>query len=201
MDYASVRVRPVPWVGSCGATANILLVHDPRGLADAPKRRSKGGMGLGVERRIALIGVRFLARNDRICDHAAHLRGTLAALETFADRGAALHAFRNSPPSLVKGMIAAERMCFVALLVSGIIRSTGYGPTRDPLSMPAGQLHWLSQSATRVPRPRKPAFSSSFFPLVSCRRPVGVVPGWILSGYPTEMKPTFGICRVYTLLI
>src|ERR1017187_6973809 len=64
MDYASVRVRPVPWVGSCGATANILLVHDPRGLADAPKRRSKGGMGLGVERRIALIGVRFLARNE-----------------------------------------------------------------------------------------------------------------------------------------
>src|ERR1039458_3099601 len=125
MNYFSVRVRPVPWLGSCRATAYILLVHDPRGLTHAGKRGSISAMGLGVERRIALIGVRFLALNDSTCDHAMRLHRTLAALETFADRGAALHAFRNSQPGLVKRMIAAERICSVALFVSGIIDRLG----------------------------------------------------------------------------
>src|ERR1039458_3874998 len=121
MNYFSVRVRPVPWLGSCRATAYILLVHDPRGLTHAGKRGSISAMGFGVERRIALIGVRFLALNDSTCDYAMCLHRTLAALETFADRGAALHALRKSQPGLVIGMIAAERICFIALLVSGII--------------------------------------------------------------------------------
>src|ERR1039457_7694847 len=82
-------------------------------------------MGLGVERRIALIGVRFLARDDRTRGHATRLLRTLAALETVADRGAALHAFRNSQPGLVKRMIAAERICSVALIASGIIDRLG----------------------------------------------------------------------------
>src|ERR1017187_84157 len=121
MDYASVRVCLVPWLGSRWTTAYILSVHDHRRLTNTGQRRSISGVALGVGRGIALVGRRSLALNDSTCDHAMHFEGILAALQAFADRGAALHAFSKSLSRLVKGMIAAERICYIALLVSWII--------------------------------------------------------------------------------
>src|ERR1039458_5525588 len=88
MDYASVRVCLVPWLGSRWTTAYILSVHDHRRLTNTGQRRSISGVALGVGRGIALVGRRSLALNDSTCDHAMHFKGILAALQAFADRGA-----------------------------------------------------------------------------------------------------------------
>src|ERR1035438_923633 len=125
MDYSSVRIYPVPRLGSRWATACILLVHDHRALSLAGKRRGIGCVALGVDRCIALGSGRSLGLNNSTCDHTAHLGGKLAALKGLADRGAAFHVFGASLHGLVIGMIAAESICSVAILVSGIIDHLG----------------------------------------------------------------------------
>jgi len=65
-------------------------------------------MILGVGRGIALIGDRSLALHNRTRFHAMQFDEILAALETFADRGAALDAFRKRQHMLVIGMTATD---------------------------------------------------------------------------------------------
>src|ERR1700688_1259648 len=125
MYYCSVRVRPVPWLDSSGATAHIFLVLDHRHLTNAGHRWSISGMGFGVGRRITAKCGRSLAVNHSGSDRAMHLHGILIALETFAAHGATLHVFHMGLHSLVRGMTAAERVESLALFVPGVIDALG----------------------------------------------------------------------------
>jgi hypothetical protein len=108
MDNFSICSRQVTGLSSCRAAAYILLVHDHRGVTYAAHGRSVCGMTFGVGCRIALKDDRSLAVYRCACLHAMHCDGKLAALESFAERGAALDVFRQRLRMLVIGMIAAD---------------------------------------------------------------------------------------------
>ena len=125
MDYRSVRVYPVPWLGSRRATAHILLVLNHRHITDAGHRRCIRGTAFGVRGRIPAEGRRPLGVNHSGSHRAFHLRGIFAAIETFTAHRAALDVFRKGLRGLVEGMITAERVGSLALLVSGITDGLG----------------------------------------------------------------------------